>query len=73
MPTVDAANCISDYIQAFLSRLLSKQHHLSLFLIKEEMDTLVHPLIRPHMDKEIDIAFNKYYKKGMTNEHVDFR
>lgn len=69
---LDAATCISDYIQAFVSRLLNKQRHLSLFSIKEEMDKIVHPDILSHIEKELDITFNKYYKKGVTSDHADF-
>jgi hypothetical protein len=69
--TTDASNCINDYIETFLSQLLNKQH-LSLFSIKDEMEKLVHPLIIPHIEKEMKIVFNKYYKDGVTNKHVDF-
>lgn len=70
--TMDALICISDHVDSLLTRLLHKQTHLSLFSIKEDMENVLHPVLFPYIQKEIDTTFNKYYQTGTTKEHIDF-
>jgi hypothetical protein len=70
--TADGTQCISDYIESFLKRLIHNQNHLSLFSIKEKMEEIVHPLQLPHIEKEIENSFYKYYQSGIKNECTEF-
>jgi|LauGreDrversion4_2_1035121.scaffolds.fasta_scaffold18738_3 hypothetical protein len=65
--TKDAVFLMSDYIQRFIESLISNKTHISLFSIKERMESIVHPFQIPYIEKDIDSSFYKYYKNGPSN------